>query len=715
MIKIKKWVLVNSLMFFAFATSALAKNVTAKVGTWQITYDTATHSFQYSHNGNIVIHASRPEASYSLKGVKHKVTAANFKDAKTSKTATGTRFSLTNGLAGDGIDMIVDFYAHGDGLITRLILRGQEEIASNYLAPLCTAAPQQPSCYKGGDAQNLRMLRVPFDNDDFIRYLYNRLDTRILSYEASAIFNGESCEGLVIGSIDHDHWKSGVEIKGANYDTIERLRAYSGVSSKETRDVLPHGALVGQEVASARFFMDDAKDWRDGLEAFASACCEVQPGRHTWTGGTPFGWQSWGVMSSHNSMSVDVAVADYYAETLRAAGFCSSPQSGLPLQSERAGGEAKAGLQIMSIDAWDNLNREQKRELTAHCEAQGQIAGLYRSPFALWWGSEDDLQRPLFRGCDYKAIDCVLKAHGRPIKYDGAFCLDPTHPATKQMMTRDMEEARRQGFRYVKVDFVCNGIIQADSYYNKNVRTAVEAYNEGMEHFASQCYDKDGLPMFIALSIAPIFPYQYGNSRRIACDTWGKINQSEYAMNAICGGWWTNIFYQRNDPDHIVLVGNDEEKETEGENRARFTTGVCSGMILLADNYDIADTVSHCGNAQLSRERAKIIVCNREVNALARKVTRSFRPVYAHRPYNGEGATAGNFVTQTIDGTTYVAIINYSDTPMKGELPFSDLGVEGKCTIKELWTGSLLPSTCSLLPYEVPCKDARIYQITQKK
>lgn len=680
-------VLVNSLMFFAFATSALAKDIKTTIGSWQIVYNTTSHTFSYKHDGRTVIAASSPEARYVLDGVEHKVSAAGYNKAKQVRTADGQAFCLTGGKG----SLRVEFAPCGDALLTRLVLCADRDISSNYLVPICLASAQTM------EGSECRMLKVPYDNDDFVRYHYNRLDTEMLSYEVTALFDGVSRRGTIIGSVDHDHWKSGIEVRGTEGNTIAALKAYSGVSSRETRDVLPHGSLVGREVQSARFFIADESDWRDGMERFAAACAAVQTGRQTWTGGTPFGWQSWGVMSSHNSMSVDVAVADYYATTLRQQGFCSAD-----------------GLQIMSIDAWDNLSREQKRQLTAHCEAQGQMAGLYRSPFALWWGNESDLERPLFRGAPHKAKDCVLYAAGKPIKYDGAFCLDPTHPTVKEMMTRDMEEARRQGFRYVKVDFTCNGMIQADSYYNKDVHTAVEAYNEGMQHFTSQCVDKDGQPMFIALSIAPIFPYQYGNSRRIACDTWGKINQSEYAMNAIGGGWWTNLLYQRNDPDHIVLVGNDEVKETEGENRARFTTGVASGMLLLADNYDTADTTSHCGNAQLSRERAKTIVCNSAVNALAQKVTHSFRPVYGYKPHNGQATGAENIVMQVIDGETYVAIINYGDTPMSGTLPLADLGLpEGSYSVSELWTSSLLPPISSLLPYEVPAKDARIYQITK--
>lgn len=706
----RKQVLVNSLMFFAFAAPALAKDIKTTVGSWQICYSTTTHTFSYMHDGRTIVGASAPEARYVAGGVEYNVTAADYGKAELQKTDDGQTFYLTDKKAHEALH--VEFTPCGDALLTRLVITSDREVASNYLAPVCLTSAQTM------EGSECRMLKVPYDNDDFVRYHYNRLDGSpssegpgdggqfspssegpgevMLSYEVTALFDGVSRRGTIIGSVDHDHWKSGVEVRGTEGNTITALKAYSGVSTRETRDLLPHGSLVGREVQSARFFIADESDWRDGLEHYAAACAAIQPGRQTWTGGTPFGWQSWGVMSSHNSFEVDVAVADYYATQLRDWGF-SAPD----------------GLQIMSIDAWDNLKRDQKPLLTAHCEEMGQITGLYRSPFALWWGNESDLERPLFRGAPHKAKECVLYANGKPIKYDGAFCLDPTHPTVKQMITRDMEEARRQGFRYVKVDFTCNGMIQADSYYNKDVHTAVEAYNEGMQHFTSQCVDKDGKPMFIALSIAPIFPYQYGNSRRIACDTWGKINQSEYAMNAIGGGWWTNGFYQRNDPDHIVLVGNDEVKETEGENRARLTTGITSGMILLADNYDIADTISHCGNAQLSRERAALLLSNRATNALAQRVTRSFRPVYGYKSHNGQPAGAENMVMQVIDGTTYVAIINYGDAPMSGSLPLADLGLPaGTYNVSELWT-SVSSIAASLLTYDIPAKDARIYSISK--
>lgn len=679
------------LMSSLVVTMGMAKTINAKVGQWKVSYDISAHVFQFDHNGQTVIKASNPEATYKMGGIAREVNAANFRKAQTLKNDNGRTFRFTQSTTGDPVAMEMVLESCGDELLARLVLVSDVEISSNYLAPICTVEPQMV------EGNVCRMMKVPYDNDDFVRYYYNPLDREMLSYEVSAIFDGESRKGIVIGSVEHDHWKSGVEIKASNGYTIDRLKAYSGVSTKETRDIIPHGALVGKRVAGAKFLLCAAKDWRDGMERFATICNEIAPGRRSATlTGTPFGWQSWGVMSSHNNFNVDMAVADYYANDLRAGGFA-----------------AEDGLQIMSIDAWDNLNREQKRQLTIHCEEQGQIAGLYRSPFCLWWGQDADLNNPIYKGCEYKAIDCVLKADGKPIRYDGAFSLDPTHPGTKAMMKRDMEEARRQGFRYVKVDFVCNGMIQADSYYNPEVHTAVEAYNEGMAYFNGQCVDKDGQPMFIALSIAPIFPYQYGNSRRIACDTWGKISQSEYAMNAIGGGWWTNLLYQRNDPDHIVLVGNDAEKETEGENRARLTTGIASGMILLADNYDINDTLTHCGDAKLSRERAQKLLMNKDINALARSVKLSFRPIYGYRSWNGDGGAAETMVMQTIGDGTYVAIINYKDETFEGAISLKDLGLDADhYKVQELWT-HVLGDADQKLNYSIPGKDARIFKLTK--
>ena len=664
-----------------------ARSLCCKVGQWQVTYDTKQQSLTYQHAGRTILSGAVAEASCRQGDATQLLRSCDFERVtRLSHEPAGFLFSRKDRRGA----MSLELEAEGEALLVRLSLTSDAQLSSNYLAPILTDTPMR----RGGS--DSRMLKVPFDNDDFVRYHYCRLDTTMLSYEVTTIFDGAGGRGIVLGSVDHDHWKSGIEVTAAGGNTVTHLKAYSGVSTRETRDVLPHGARSGTKVSSATFLLVDADDWRDGMERFAAVCNQRQPGRQTWQGGTPFGWQSWGVMAAKNNIDVDMAVADFYAGTLRQGGFAG-----------------RGGMQIMSIDSWDNLSDAQRRLLTAHCAEQGQMVGIYRSPFSLWWGEDSNLDAKLFDGTDYSARDCILTADGKPIRYDGAFCLDPTHPAVKERMRREMEEARQQGFRYVKVDFICDGIIQADRYHNPEVTTAVEAYNEGMAYFASQCYCADGTPMFIALSIAPIFPYQYANSRRIACDTWGHIGHSEYAMNAILGGWWTNGFYQRNDPDHIVLVGNDSVKETEGENRARLTTGIASGMLLLADNYDTNDHQTGCGQPELSVQRAALLLSNEEINDLARRVSHSFRPVFGNRPYDGQPQSAGNYALYRDGDATYVAIVNYRASALTGVLPLEALGIDGASDIHELWTGQDVTASPTL-PFEVPGCDARIYKVVKR-
>ncbi|WP_415957520.1 alpha-galactosidase [Paraprevotella xylaniphila] len=410
--------------------------------------------------------------------------------------------------------------------------------------------------------------------------------------------------------------------------------------------------------------------------------------------GTPFGWQSWGVMSDKNSYDVDVAVSEYFKETLKPNGFCNSQ-----------------GINVMSIDAWDGMNSEQRTRFSEVVKKNGQVPGSYVTPFCLWW-NEDMLYRKICEGSQYTGYECVIKVNGKPAKLDGAYCLDPTHPGTKEFISREVQNKKKEGFEYLKVDFTSNGMVQADSYYNKDVTTAVEAYNEGFSHFISEV-DK-GEPMFIALSIAPIFPYQYGNSRRIACDTWGKIGQSEYSLNAVSGGWWTNEFYQYNDPDHLVMVGNDAEKETEGENRARITNGAVSGMVLVSDNYSLEDK-SGRGDAKLSRERAQKILMNKDVNEMA-DFGRSARPVYGYREYNDKGDGAENCFVLDTEKYLYVSVVNYKDNQIAGKVALERLGLSPSSfsSVKELWSGADVKVGKDGLSYDVPGKDAKIYRFLKK-
>ena len=184
--------------------------------------------------------------------------------------------------------------------------------------------------------------------------------------------------------------------------------------------------------------------------------------------------------------------------------------------------------------------------------------------------------------------------------------------------------------------------------------------------------------------------------------------------NAVAGGWWTKEFYQYNDPDHLVLVGNDQEKETEGENRARFTNGAVSGMVLVSDNYSLEDR-SGRGDAKLSRERAGKILMNADVNEMA-DLGRSGRPVYGYREYNGKADGAETCFVQESDKYLYLSVINYKDGPASGTVALERLGLSSGDfgEVKELWTGEAVKVGAGGLSYTVPGKDARIFRFSKK-
>lgn len=707
MIKMRSTVLkmLGGLLAVCVLQTAEAKDVVIKKGDLKITFVDEGNKFNVERmdakNYRPVFMGSLPEASYEQNGKRNRlVNSAMFLDMEYNKRKIEDGFGrgvchefvFSRLVTGDEVVLQQNFYVYDnyEYVLTDLSITGDATLRSNYLAPVSVST----SYDLFAPAETNRVLKVPFDNDSFVRYHKNRLNGETLSYEVAALYEGLSRDGVVLGSVEHNRWKSAVKVQASGDGRIDGLKVFSGVSNDETRDKLPHGKVNGPTVHSALMFIGVFDDWRNGMEEYARANTVVQPMRKTWTRGTPFGWQSWGVMAAKNCFDVDVAVSNYFRDVLNPAGFRNGQ-----------------GLNVMSIDAWDNMNYEKHCAFTEIVKDNGQIPGSYCTPFALWWGN-DRLKNKLYDGCKYTAWECVLKANGKPIRLDGAFCLDPTHPGTKGLISSEVQTKKKEGFEYLKVDFTSNGMVQADSYYNKNVTTAVEAYNEGFAHFIEEV-DK-GEPMFIALSIAPLFPYQYGNSRRIACDTWGKIGQSEYSMNAVCGGWWANEFYQYNDPDHLVLVGNDKVKETEGENRARVTNGAASGMVLVSDNYSLEDK-SGAGDAKLSYERAKKILMNKDVNEMG-DFGRSARPVFGYQEYDGKAEHAESCVMLDTEKYLYVSIINYKEEDISGSIPFErlDITADDFESVKELWSGATIQTNVDSFSYTVPAKDAKIFRFLKK-
>jgi alpha-galactosidase len=545
--------------------------------------------------------------------------------------------------------LVQSFYQYKDYVLTDFTLQSATgDITSNYMAPVNMTVS---NVYD-------HALFIPFDNDKWIRFQSHVLDTTsFTSYETTAVFNGTTRKGLVVGSVEHDFWKSAVIVNN------NALTCYGGVADSTTRDLLPHGAKEGHIIRSPKVMLGVFNDWRTGMETYGTVNASIAP-RRPWKKSVPMGWNSWGVLQFKINYKKALEVSDFFHDNLQH--FTNKDSIVIGLDS-----------------GWDSFTEEQLKDFVQHCKANGQIAGIYWTPFADWGKRPDNNVK---EAPAYKFKDIYLYANGKPQDLDGAYAIDPTHPAIEQRMQKVAALFHRCGFEYVKVDFMAHGAINADKWYNPQVKSGIAAYNYGM-----QLLDKYFGDMYINLSIAPIFPSQYAQSRRIACDAWNKIKDTEYTLNAVSYGWWITNIYQFNDADHVVL-----QQASEGENRARVTSAVVTGLFISGDDF------SKDGSEE-GKAKAKQFLTNTEVNAAV--MGRSFRPV------EGTGSRSENqFMLTDTKGNTYYAVFNYTEEILNIQLPLQRLGLNKSkhYSVRDLWSHTDIDATKDI---SIPSKDVRFFKI----
>ncbi|MCD8288853.1 MAG: alpha-galactosidase [Prevotella sp.] len=674
-------------------------------GAWNVVLDESTKTITVSNGGKVIFQDARAEADCAPEGMEMStLRSTEAADVFFSQDATEDCFGSGRAYVftycfDSGIKMMqtLDFYDGTDYMICSLSLTRDDggTVKSNRMSPLWSESTVE---FLPQDKNN-RMIFVPWDNDGFISYSNNYLHNNdMYSHAVTAVYNYTTRYGVVAGAVDHDLWKSAVRVNPSEYYKVDAFALVSGYTDADTRDVtdgftMPHGTVVGDTISSSRFMVGCFDDWRRGLETFGDACALVEP-RREWDGGKPYGWNSWGVMATKVSYQGTVDTGDFLKENLVPLGFHDNE-----------------GRIVLSLDSWwnENFTSSQISDFVAYCDENDMIPGLYYGPFCYFGGSEESLNN-IVPGTDgaYKYKDIALKQNGQYKLLDGAYCLDPTHTGTKLAMVYNIDRFKKWGIKYLKCDFMSQGAIEADSW--SDASTGVEAYNKGMKFFLKQLGDD----VYVNLSIAPIFPYQYAHGRRISCDAWGTINDTKYEMNSLSYGWWLNQIYFANDPDHLVLKGdsklvggNVEGYETDGINRARLTSGLVTGAFLLGDNF--SDNVD-AGYPELSREQAVKLLSNENINEIPRTCG-SFRPV--------EGSASGTGQEKIFSYNTgkylYVAVFNYDESlGGTGTIDFDriDTDADDVAAIEELWTGTEVMASETGFSYSVPYRDARMYRLS---
>ncbi|WP_261301480.1 OmpL47-type beta-barrel domain-containing protein [Paenibacillus andongensis] len=564
---------------------------------------------------------------------------------------TGLRFTVTNESPGKpALHQIYTVYEGKSFFLTQLKAVNASPMTTNNMAPIVV---KNSSGVDLGSYADNRALFVPFDNDNWIRYKAQSINTANTGYEVTAIYDNANRNGLVIGSVTHDTWKTGITWNGFNNKLIN-LTVYGGASSNITHDAVPHGSISGIELTSPTVFVGYFADYRAGLEEYGRANAVFTPPlsfHGTVPNEVPVGWNSWGAYGSNLTYQDVIDTSNYFKTHLQNNNFNNK------------------GALYMNLDSyWDNLTDTQLQNAVATIRQNGQQAGIYWGPFVYWGNNMSQIVEGTNN--QYTYGDIVLKDSAGKIlpTLDGAYALDPTHPGTKARMDYYLGKFKTLGFTYIKLDFLTHGSLEG-KHADPTVTTGIQAYNQGMADVNSVI---DG-SMFISESIAPLFPSQYAHSRRISTDVFGKISETEYELNALTYGWWQNgTIYPYTDPDHMAL----SRASSLDEARSRVNSAVISGTVFL--NSD--DVHNESAQAYMNE-----LLTNKAINRVA-LLGKAFQAVEGNT-----GANAADTFMLNDNGTYYLAVFNYngaSSSTKSVDLARAGLNGISNYLRTDLWTGT---------------------------
>lgn len=655
--------------------------VRIKAGRLALGFDTERGVWSFSDGGEVLL--CGVGAAFGWKDGTVTVDCRDFASHRVERTEGGIRFLHDHHPAFSGMmAQEFRFSEDGRGFFTAVTAAAEEGVRTNRIEAVVAENAAYPV---------EAFWRIPFDNDKWAEPKFDpigRLGPRAVSYEVGVLVGEGSA--LLIGSVEHDTWKSGV-IVGTGEGRILSLRAAAGIADENTRDVCPHGFAEGHKVRSPLFYIGYFGDWREAFSAYGEANAALCPPRPD-PGHVPFGFNSWGVLQDKVRYGKMIRVSDYVKEALQPVWA----SDGAPV--------------YVNFDSfWDflthgdpdcTLSRDDAlRDFAAHAHANGQKAGIYFTPFAAWHGTEDDLRRSRIPGTDFTYYDAALKrsdGQGLYGKLDGGFALDPTHPATVARFEKQLRNFIDWGYDYVKLDFMGHGALEG-LHADPAVSTGMQAYRYGMERIRAVCGDR----LKINLSIAPLFPHQYAEGRRISCDAFSSLDDTRHVLTCLTAGFWERALYPWPDPDHLVVWGRDG-KVTEGEARCRVTAGVIAGTSFLAGD-DLSDVIPGSPKDRRLRE----MLADPDIVHAAKAGA-------CYVPWNMElGKRCADLFLHRGADALYVAAFNFDDRArmIEAVLPVR----EAERTACELWRGERLSVRDGILRAVIPPCDAGLYRIAMNE
>lgn len=574
-------------------------------------------------------------------------------------------------------------YEQSPFILLQAVIAGDTGLRTNRLAVIQSA---DVSLGESGTA-DVSVLRVPFDNDKWVRYTVVKPPLQTESYEVTALFRQDSRRGIILGSLSHKVWKTGIKVRSGQAGGIGELELYGGAAGELTRDFQPHGYVKGTRVESPLVWLGFYEDYREGLEAYGLANTRIEAPL-PWSGGVPVGWNSWSAAMSNLDYDLYTSTSDFLGKEVQPLGFHNEDTL------------------YINFDAfWDQLTAAEMEDALNRVRQNGHKPGTYWTPFT-FWGSPAQFGNEV-EGTDgkYTYSDILLRdSEGEVLPdVDGGLAIDPTHPGNLQRINWFTDKFIAEGFEYIKLDFLAHGALEGQ-HYNPEITTGIAAYHYGMSYLQHKLSPEvTGRPFFINLSIAPLFPYAFAHSRRVSCDVFGTLQDTEYLLNSLTHGWWmNNTLYRYNDPDHSVLYKSFNQEPTGWhEGRSRLTASVIAGtVLLLGDDFRKEEAAA----------RAKAWLGNREIMDVAR-LGKSFRPVEGDL---GEGASDVFVLEAADEGAWYLAVFNFDAVqPAHKSISLERAGLDAGAaySLRDLWEGVDGEVPDGVLPVTLEPAESKIYKL----
>lgn len=636
------------------------------------------HYTVYFNNSKVIGEASATAHSDQVYNSKQGYTSRTYASSPvTDGFGSGTRHVITMSGSGLlGMQQVFYTYPGKDYFFTELVLTGNGSNCYK-MTPLVS---NDVDIHSNTDR---RALFVPFDNDAWIRYDAKEIRyANFFSSETAAIYDNATRKGLVIGSVEHSVWKTGVNLVGEGRGATSYLAVVAGWTQEGvTRDKRGHGWVsVGQtSCRSPKIMLGYGTDWRNNFDEYGKANAIAEP-RYifNWTAGTPLGWNSWGAIQSAINLPKAKSVVDFFS-------------TGVPDFRN-----SDSTLYIDLDSYWDNMsggglngNFNELTEFANYCKSKGFKPGIYWAPFVDWGKFDRQME-----GSSYNYQDAWTKANGSPVELDGAYALDPTHPGTKARLQMVIGKFIACGFEMIKIDFLGHAALEADSYYDNTIHTGMEAYRKGMEYLTDQLDGK----MLVYAAISPsLATGRYAHMRRIACDAYKDISETAYTLNSTSYGWWQQHIYNYLDGDHLVFGA-----ETAGENRARLASGIVTGTWITGDDFSTAGAWTTTSQTLLQNEDLLTLAVEGKV----------FIPVEGNT-----GNQANEVFVKNIGNKYYLAIFNYGGSAKNFAVDLARAGLSGTdvYATKELFSGAqnlrqMAANAQGTFSITVPASDAVIVE-----